>query len=144
MSPTCLVDTNVWLALVFVEHLQNEAALRWFEGLEAGEAGFCRMAQLGLIRLLGTPQIMGKHAVSAGEAWRRVLALLEDERVEFVAEPADLDAYLPGMFRYRTPTRHLMNDAYLSAFAIAAGRRLTTLDRGFLQFRGLEVELLGS
>lgn len=142
MSPTCLADSNVWLALLFVEHLHNEAARRWFDGLAAGEAGLCRMTQLGLIRLLGTSQIMGKHAVSASEAWRRVVALLEDERVEFLPEPADLDAYLPGPFRYKTPTRHLVNDAYLAAFAMASGRRLTTLDQGFLQFQGLEVELL--
>ena len=36
-----------------------------------------------------------------------------------------------------------LTDAYLAAFAIVASRRLVTLDRGFRQFRGLDLDLLG-
>jgi predicted nucleic acid-binding protein len=49
---------------------------------------------------------------------------------------------LPSLFRYRQPTPNLINDAYLAAFAIAGGYGLVTHDRGFAEFRGLDVEIL--
>lgn len=33
-------------------------------------------------------------------------------------------------------------DAYLAAFAVAGGYRLVTLDRAFVQFKGLEQDVL--
>jgi predicted nucleic acid-binding protein len=35
-----------------------------------------------------------------------------------------------------------VNDAYLAAFAITSDRKLVTFDRGFLEFPGLDVEIL--
>jgi predicted nucleic acid-binding protein len=68
--------------------------------------------------------------------------LLEDERVDFVSEPAGVDSVLPALLNCPIPTGKLVADAYLAAFAITASRRLVTLDRGFRQFRGLDVDLL--
>ena len=67
---------------------------------------------------------------------------MEDERVDFVSEPAGVDSILPTLPHYPIPTGKLVTDAYLAAFAIAASRRLVTLDRGFRQFRGLDLDLL--
>ncbi len=78
----------------------------------------------------------------AREAWNRLAMLLEGERVEFLPEPPDLDRILPDLLRYPSPTGKWINDAYLAAFAISAGRQLVTWDRGFQQFRGLRVKLL--
>jgi toxin-antitoxin system PIN domain toxin len=136
----CLVDVNVWLALLAPRHVHHEAAGRWFEGLGAGEAGICRIVQLALIRLLGNKSIMGADAVRAADAWSVISLLLEDERVTFVDEPPGIDAILPGFFRYPVPTPKLVGDAYLAAFAIAASRTMVTTDRGFEQFAGLTVE----
>ena len=65
------------------------------------------------------------------------------ERVEFVPEPPDIDSFLPALLRYRVPTGKLVSDAYLAAFAMSSSRRLVTLDAGYRQFRGVELELLG-
>ena len=86
---------------------------------------------------------MGAHAISAAAAWHLIEELLQDERLDFVAEPSHLDSVLPTLLNYPVPTGKLVTDAYLAAFAITASRRLVTLDGSFREFRGLEVDLLG-
>ena len=122
--------------------MHHELALAWFDRLAAGEAGLCRFVQLAVIRLLGNHAVMSEHAVSAGIGWRLIDDLLQDERLEFLAEPSGVDAVLPGLFKHPAPTGKLVADAYLAAFAMAASIRLVTLDRGFRQFKGLTVDLL--
>jgi toxin-antitoxin system PIN domain toxin len=138
----CLVDVNVWFALLVLQHEHRAVATDWYERCAAGEAEMCRLVQLALIRLLGSRTILGAGALPAGAAWSVIQQLLQDERVEFALEPAELDAVLPGLLRYRVPTNKLVGDAYLAAFAIASGRPLVTFDRGFTQFRGLQLQLL--
>lgn len=138
----CLVDVNVLLALLVRQHDHHRLARKWFDTLEAGEAGLCRVVHLALIRLLGNRTIMGDDAISASAAWLLVEELLVDERMEFLAEPSNLDAVMPTLLNYPIPTGKLIADAYLAAFAICEARRLATLGRGFRQFRGLTVELL--
>jgi len=139
----CLVDVNVWLALLVRQHEHHSLANQWFDALPAGEAGVCRLVQLALIRLLANRSVMGAYAVSAAVAWGLVERLLQDERIELLAEPAEIDSVLPSLLNYPIPTGKLVSDAYLAAFAICASRQLVTLDRGFRQFRGLNVQLLG-
>ena len=139
---TYLTDANVWFALLVEEHEHHPATKRWFSGVLPDEAGLCRLVQLTLVRLLGTDRAMGGKALPASEAWALVQQLQEDERVVFLPEPRGLDAAVPALFRYRVPTPNLVNDAYLAAFALTARLRLITRDRGFLQFRGLDVEIL--
>lgn len=138
----CLVNVNVWLALLVIQHEHHKLARKWFDRLAADEAGLCRIVQLALIRLLANRSIMGVHVVSASSAWDLIEKLLEDERVDFIPEPSGVDSVLPTLLNYPIPTGKLVTDAYLAAFAIAASRRLVTLDRGFRQFRGLDVDLL--
>jgi uncharacterized protein len=139
---SCLVDANVWLALLVKEHVHHFATGEWFDAIAPREAALCRVVQLTLLRLLGTRAIMGGATMSATEAWRRITELLDDERIEFLPEPPDLDVALTGLFRYTVPTQNLIMDAYLAAFAMSAGRKIVTWDRGFVQFQGLEVKLL--
>jgi len=139
----CLVDVNVWLALLVRQHEHHRLARKWFDTLTAGEAGLCRLVQLGLMRLLAHRAIMGDHAIPAAEAWTLIEALLEDERVDFVPEPPELGSIFPTLLRYPIPTGKLIADAYLAAFAVGSSRRLVTLDRGFKQFRAVDMDLLG-
>jgi toxin-antitoxin system PIN domain toxin len=141
MKP-CLADVNVLLALLVRQHEHHRLALRWFDRLAANEAGLCRFVQLALIRLLGNHHIMGDDAVPAGTAWHLIDELAQDERVDFVPEPDLLDSVLPTLLNYPVPTGKLIGDAYLAAFSIAGSRKMVTLDRGFRQFKGLEVEIL--
>jgi toxin-antitoxin system PIN domain toxin len=138
----CLADVNVLLPLLVRHHEHHEMALSWFDGLQAGEAVICRFVQLALIRLLGNRTIMRDYAVSASAAWALIEELLEDERLDFAAEPALVTSALPKLLMYPVPTNKLVGDAYLAAFSIAGSMRLVTVDKGFEQFRGLELELL--
>lgn len=136
------MDANVWFALVATKHEHHERVLGWFDQLAEGEAALCRVVQLAVVRLMGDTRIAGKNAVPAFEAWKAIESLTTDERVEFVVEPSGLSSTILPLFRYRVPTPKLVIDAYLAAFAIASEKRLTTLDRGFREFAGLDVELL--
>ena len=138
----CLVDVNVLLALVALPHLHHSSALKWFGTLSAGEAGLCRIVQLALMRLLNNRTVMGAEVLSAGAAWSLVEELLEDERLEYVPEPALLDSALPALLIHKMPAGKLVTDAYIAALAIASSRRLVTFDKGFRQFKGLELDLL--
>ena len=140
----CLADVNVLLPLLVRQHEHHELGLRCFDGLAPGEAALCRFVQLALVRLLGNRTIMGKYAVSASAAWDLIAELMEDERLEFVAEPPLVDAVFPKLLRYRAPTNKLVGDAYLAAFSIAGQMRLTTVDKGFEQFRDVDLQLLYS
>ena len=140
----CLADVSVLLPLLVRHHEHHELALRWFDGLAPAEAVLCRFVQLALVRLLGNRTIMGKYAVSASAAWDLIAELMEDERLEFVAEPPLVDAVFPKLLRYRAPTNKLVGDAYLAAFSIAGQLRLTTVDKGFEQFRDVDLQLLSS
>ena len=52
ISDTALVDVNVWLPLVYDGHLHHLAAVSWFDQEDGKSAAFCRITQLGLLRLL--------------------------------------------------------------------------------------------
>jgi uncharacterized protein len=53
-----LCDVNLLLALVTDRHAHHAAAVRWFDTLAAGDAVVCRIAQMGLLRLLNNPAVL--------------------------------------------------------------------------------------
>ena len=140
-STEFLVDVNVWVALLAEDHTFHGQAQDWYRQLGAGQAGLCRFVQLGVVRLLGNPTVVNSP-VPASVAWSATEALLNDQRVDFVPEPANIGQIIPPLFRYRVPTRKLVADVYLAAFAIATGRRFVTWDNGFREFSGLDVQIL--
>ena len=84
-----LIDINVWLALSWGQHPHSPAAHKWLSDLPKASVRllFCRITQLGLLRLLTNEMVMGQSVLSIDEAvdvydrWR------EDPRGEFAAEP---------------------------------------------------------
>ncbi|MEZ5398518.1 MAG: TA system VapC family ribonuclease toxin [Bryobacteraceae bacterium] len=139
-----LVDANVWLALLAPSHEHHAPVRDWYDTLEAGQAGLCRLVHLAVIRLLSNPKVMGPSVITTREAWDVLDSLMDDERVEMWAEPAGLAGVMPKLLRYPVPTPNMVTDAYLAAFAIARECRLATIDGGFDQFAGLRVERLAA
>jgi uncharacterized protein len=123
-----LVDVGVWLAAVWGRHVHHPVAADWFNG-EADDIAFCRVTQMGLLRLLSNPAIMRDDAIDRSQAWRTYDQLGADERVLRVDEPAELDAVWRAISARDDKSHKLWTDDYLAAFAQASGATLITLDR---------------
>ena len=137
-----LVDVNVWVALSSDRHVHYEAAHRWFAGVAPGGAVFCRLTQLGYLRLLTNPRVMGDDAVNQREAWRIYDRLREDARVGYVAEPPDVEDALRDLTQSGQPGASVWTDAYLAAVARTRGLAVVSFDRGFGRFSRVEALLL--
>jgi len=132
-------DVNVWMALT-VNHIHQSVAQDWWRQ-EERPIGFCRLTQLGLLRLLTTSAAMEGKPLSMADAWKTYDVLANDERTEFVSEPPALE----HIFRKSSSSAHaspkLWADAYLTAFARECGGSLVTFDRSLAR-RSRECVLL--
>ena len=70
--------------------------------------------------------------------------ILRDDRFRYHAEPDATEVALRRFTQTRQKSPRLWQDAYLAAFAVTAGLQLVSFDRGFRQFAGLELTLLGA
>lgn len=140
-----LPDINVLLPLVYGAHVHHAAAVAWLDTVQQdGEVFLCRISQLGFLRLLNNPVVMGVDVQSGSDAWTTWDALLADHRFRFVDEPAGFEAkfrFLSAAFGHQ-PKRWA--DACLAAFALAMDVELLTFDAGFRAFPGLHHHLLAS
>ncbi|NKB67930.1 MAG: PIN domain-containing protein [Candidatus Latescibacteria bacterium] len=136
-----LVDINVWLALIFEAHQHHPQALRWFDAAEPDSCAMCRLAQNGLLRLATNPAVFADEAVTMAQAWALYDELLADERVYYLAEPQGLEATWRDYTRDQTHSSKVWSDAYLAAFAVAAGMGVLSFDKGFQKFDGLALTI---
>jgi len=135
-SKTCLTDVNVWVALATERHEHHAVARAWFSSLGEGEAAFCRITQMGFLRLLTSPAVMRQDVIGPVEAWRHYRALRRDWRVTFAREPARLESYWMDLMRGGGGASS-WTDAYLAAFAIGHGYTLVSFDEGFRRWKQL-------
>lgn len=131
MNSLNFLDANVWLALAWNRHAHSQPALQWFTRAASEQFFFCRFTQLTLLRLLTQSAVMGRDVKSCLAAWEIYEQILADERISFLPEPDDLDLKFKRLSRTRSPSPKLWADAYLSAFAGAAGIKLVTFDKAF-------------
>lgn len=128
-SKTFLPDVNVWLALASQRHVHALRCSAWLDSVQAEEVAFCRITQMGLLRLLTHQSVMGTDVLSSRAAWRVYRSILADERVQFAPEPFSVDPEWRKLTMQDQPTPKIWTDAYLIAFARAAEMQLVTLDR---------------
>lgn len=123
-------DINVWVALAYQGHQHYSIAADWFNALR-DTAGFCRVTQIGFLRLLTHPVIMGDETKTQKEAWRAYDQLCADPRIDFYLEPEpkDLEKAFRSLTASSRSSAQQWSDAYLVAFARVAGLTLVTLDR---------------
>jgi uncharacterized protein len=146
--PACLLDSNVWLAAAFAEHPAHALARGVLRTASAEQpALWCRATQQSFLRLASTPVITrayGVPKISNGDAWAALQTFLALPQVDVIVEPPELTRTWCelGAIEQVAPKRWM--DAYLAAFAIAAGLTLISLDRDFRQFerQGLTLQLL--
>lgn len=136
-----LCDINVLLALCVGQHQHHALTHHWVNERDNVESLIvCRVTQLGLLRLLNNPTVMGSQVCSGKAAWHIYDMLLGDERFVYRSEPAGLDAALrriSGPFRFSPKA---WQDAYLAAFAAASGLVIASLDSGFSSYPNVPSE----
>jgi toxin-antitoxin system PIN domain toxin len=124
-----LLDVNVWLAAAWARHVHHAVAKRYIDAEET-DMLFCRVTELAFLRLVTNRAVTGDDALTRRQAWDLLMALQEDPRIKFVAEPRGL-APLWVAFSKRDDRSHLLwTDDYLAAFAQAMNAELVTLDDG--------------
>ena len=128
MSSLSFPDMNVWLALATVEHIHSAPAKSWWES-EDGTIAFCRLTQLGFLRLMTTAAAMDGKPLTIAEAWRVYDRLYDDDRVTFVAEPVEVEKRFREKAVGRTASPKVWADAWLLATAQEAGGVLVTFDK---------------
>ncbi|MFQ5743644.1 MAG: TA system VapC family ribonuclease toxin [Acidobacteriota bacterium] len=141
-----LADVNVWLATLVEQHPHHTHAIEWWQTEvlpQRRTACFCRVTQLGLLRLLTNAAIMGPSRKTCEQAWSHYDRLLEQPVVEYIDEPSGLTDRLRGHTRGQDPSASLWTDAYLASFAQTADLELATFDRGFRRFSGVQLKTLG-
>lgn len=126
-------DINVWIALTYEGHVHHRQARAWFDTLGAGvRLFFCRITQLGLLRLLSAEAVMGRdEAMGQTEAWAAYDSWLQDDRVGFLEEPTELEPAFRSLTRLRNPAPKDWADSYLASFALTSQLTVVTFDRAF-------------
>ncbi len=132
---------NVWISLLIADHVHRSAALHWWDHEETDVISFCRVTQIGVLRLLTTSAAMNGRPLTSAAAWKAYDRLYSDPRVQFMAEPPSLDDRLRKLSTTPSASPKLWVDAYLAAFAARAGAVLVTFDRA-LAARAEEAQLL--
>jgi uncharacterized protein len=139
---TKIVDANVWLALAFGDHVHHQSASNWLNSQSDGICAFWRVTQFSLLRHLTNAKIMGKFVQSQQQAWDTYDRFKRDPRVVFCDEPFGVEVEFRNMTQSNHPSHSRWADAYLAAFAKLSMASITTFDRGFKSFPGVQVELL--
>jgi uncharacterized protein len=97
--------------------------------------GFSRFTQIGLIRLLTNPAVMGTGTLTLGKAWNVYERWLEDPRVEFYPEPLDLDRAFRDALApfFGRAAFKMVGDCYLLAYAKRSDAMLVTFDKALFE-----------
>jgi uncharacterized protein len=138
----CLPDINVWIALVSDQHIHHDAAKNWFDAVATGEAMFCRITQMGFLRLITNRHVMGADVVTQKEAWMVYRKLSKDSRVAFLLEPSPIENEWWRLTQSASASTNAWTDAYLAAFASLRNLKIISFDSGFQKIVGLDATIL--
>jgi uncharacterized protein len=123
-------DINVWIALTYEGHVHHTVAANWFIGLrQDSRLFFCRITQLGLLRLLTAEAVMGTEVMNQRQAWQAYDAWLQDDRIAFLEESPGLERVFRSWSRLSRPAPKDWADSYLCSFAASSDLSLVTFDR---------------
>lgn len=138
-------DINVWVSLVYLGHKHHVAAASWFDQIiDSSTVGFCRLTQLGFLRLITNPAVMESEVKAHSEAWKLFDLLANDPRVVFHCEsdPERTEEALRSLTTVSQSAPQQWSDAYLAAFAETENLTLVTFDRALYKLVGKNAFLL--
>ena len=133
-SKIYLPDIDVWLAIAADGHIHHWESMPWFDTAAPAQVAFCRITQMGFLRLLTNAHAMHEDVRTQKGAWRVYDKLRDEERVTYLSEPEGLPAF---------PSNQIWTDCYLHAFAAERQAIVVTFDRTFAKSGGAQPLLLG-
>lgn len=136
-----LPDVNVWIAMISDRHEHHFPARRWFDSTSTRSA-FCRVTQMGFLRLLTNRTVMGEDTLTPVQAVAIYGTLTADERIYFAPEPGGVEEAWITLMNLPAASGSRWTDAYLAAFAMKGGLRLATFDKGMDSWPALDLTLL--
>jgi uncharacterized protein len=139
---TFLPDINVWIALASDRHTHHERAKEWFSGIELDGAAFCRITQMGFLRLITNHRVMGSDVATQKQAWHIYETLSRDERVTVVDELLGVYEEWRRLTQRASPSTNTWTDAYLAAFASVRSLRVVSFDADFKKLPGAHALIL--
>jgi toxin-antitoxin system PIN domain toxin len=131
-STTCLPDVNVWLALATRRSVHHRAATEWANGFDS-DLLFCRITQMGLLRLLTNHSVMGSEILSPARAWAVYDRIAADARVGYLHEPGDIEHQWRRICVRAGTAGATWTASYLLAVASQADLVVATFDRGLAE-----------
>jgi uncharacterized protein len=137
-----LVDTNLLVYATFADAPEHGRARAWLEERLAegdGTVALCWPVVYAFLRLITSPRVFGRHAVTLMQAWTVASSYLTQPAIRVVvpgAAHAAIAAELaetPGLRSDDVP------DIEIAALAIEHGLVLASHDHGFRRFARLRV-----
>lgn len=129
------LDVNVWVALAVASHLHGKDAWRWLKLVpNEDRLVMTRFAQIGILRLLTSPSVMGDQILTLRKAWDAYDRLIRDPRVEFYPEPRCIEVVfrrITEMFGTQSASK-AVGDCWLLAHAVELTATMVTFDRGLI------------
>jgi uncharacterized protein len=137
-----LPDVNIWIALAAEGHVHHVPARDWFTAQPDASVAFCRITQMGLLRLLTNSNVMGRAPRTILQAWEAFEHLRADRRLVFATEPDAIESAWRQLMTQAGVGPSSWTDGYLAAFAEAHSYSLVTFDAGFERWPELKLTLL--
>lgn len=137
-----LPDLNVWLALADPDHEHHGRAQRYWETETGAEIAFCRITQLGLLRLLTNRKVMRNDPLTPKEAWVAYQTFAGLPEIVFLHGNATTEARFAIWTSLPAFKAHQWTDAWLASLAQATGARLVSFDGDFSIFPDLRFHRL--
>jgi hypothetical protein len=141
-SKISLPDINVWVALASDRHVHHGLARGWFTARREAILAFCRITQMGFLRLLTNPRVMGDEVLNQRQAWGIYEQLARDPRVVFALEPPDIEPVWKKLTQSVFAATGLWTDAYIAALALLHNFQVVSFDKGFRNIVGLDSTIL--
>jgi hypothetical protein len=141
-SKISLPDINVWVALASDRHVHHGLARDWFTAGREASTAFCRVTQMGFLRLLTNPRVMGDDVLNQRQAWDVYEQLARDPHVFFALEPPDIEPVWKRLTQSAFAATGFWTDAYIAALALLHNFEVVSFDRGFKKIAGLDSTIL--
>ena len=130
MSTSLFPDVNVWFALAHKVHPHHASASVWAKTIgNVRPVCFCRVTQLGLLRILTTREAMQGDAMTQAEAWKAYDLFFRNPNTTYAEEPSGLNRRFRDHTTFDKFSPKHWADGYLAAFAEAGSYSLVSFDK---------------